>query len=163
MGDEMKKLTISALCLLAAACAKSETIRTSNNSILVQTSAAPACGATGAVKVAAQTAAVETIRAGYDRYIIAGGAGANNVSLVQGAGSSYTTGNVTYGGGYGTYSGNTTYVPGPMMSVGSHDQNLAVQMFKDGEPGASQAISARDVLGPEWQEKVKSGIRTCTG
>jgi hypothetical protein len=45
--------------------------------------------------------------------------------------------------------------------AGSHDQGLAVAMFRDGEPGAEQAIPARDMLGPDWQEKVKNGARTC--
>jgi hypothetical protein len=47
------------------------------------------------------------------------------------------------------------------MVYGSHDQGLAVAMFRDGDPGAEQALSARDALGPEWQDKVKNGVRTC--
>jgi hypothetical protein len=36
-------------------------------------------------------------------------------------------------------------------------------MFKDSDRGAQQAISARDTLGPDWQQKVKDGVRTCLG
>ena len=32
---------------------------------------------------------------------------------------------------------------------------------REGDPGAQQAISARDMLGPEWPDKVKSGVHTC--
>ncbi len=35
-------------------------------------------------------------------------------------------------------------------------------MFKDGRPGSSQALSAREMLGPKWEEIVKKGVMTCT-
>jgi hypothetical protein len=34
-------------------------------------------------------------------------------------------------------------------------------MFREGEPGAEEAVDAREALGPEWQDLVKSGIRSC--
>ena len=125
--------------------------------MIIQTGAAPVCGGTGALHVANQLAAIETIKAGFDRYIITGGQAQNNVVVSQAPGS-YNT-RATYGGGY--YQGTTTYQPGPTIIAGSHDQGLAVVMFREGEPGAEQALSARDALGQDWQEKVKNGIHTC--
>ena len=81
----------------------------------------------------------------------------NNVAVSQMPGSYSTEG--TYGRGY--YQATTTYQPGPTIVSGSHDQGLAVVMFREGEPGAQQAVSARSVLGADWQEKVKNGVRTC--
>jgi hypothetical protein len=43
--------------------------------MIIQTGAAPICGGAGALKVSQQLAAIETIKAGYDRYIITGGPG----------------------------------------------------------------------------------------
>ncbi|WP_240539870.1 hypothetical protein [Salinarimonas soli] len=129
--------------------------------MLIDAGAAPACGSQGAARVAAKTAAIETIRAGYDRYIIAGGAAQNNVSVSQMPGSYQTAGTMNYGRGYGSYNATTTYVPGPTIVAGSHDRQLSVVMFREGEPGAEQAIDAKSALGPEWQDLVKSGVRTC--
>lgn len=149
-------LLLSALAL--GACTSSNTVRTSINTAIVQTSAAPVCGGAGAARVAQQQAAIETIKAGFDRYIIVDAANANNVQVVQGPGTFHTTGTVH--GGY--YSGTTTYQPGMPMIYGRHEQAFGVRMFRNGEPGSAQAIPARDVLGPKWQEKVKAGaVNSC--
>ena len=59
-------------------------------------------------------------------------------------------------------SATTTYSPGPTIVAGSHDTAFAVRMFKDGEPGAQRAISARSVLGPNWAKEMKRGaLTTC--
>ena len=143
-------------------CAKTEAIRISNNAVLLKTSAAPACGSTGAAKVAAQMAAVETIRAGFDKYVIVEAGSQSNIGYVQTPGTVYTSGTMNYGGGYGSYSGRSTYVPGATIPIGTHDQSLQVIMFKANDPQAKNAVPAREVLGSEWQDKVKNGINTCT-
>jgi hypothetical protein len=151
------RTTLLLLVLALAACARGEAVRTSANTMIIQTSAAPVCRGTGALHVAQQLAAVETIRAGYDRYVITGGQAQNNVSVTQTPGSYTTTGTVN--GNF--YNATTTYQPGPTIVSGSHDQGLAVVMFREGEPGAQQAVPARAVLGADWEEKVKNGIHTC--
>lgn len=144
--------------LTLAACTSSDTIRTSANTAIVRTSAAPVCGGTGAARVAQQQAAIETIKAGFDRYIIVDGRSANNVQIVQGPGTFHHRG-VSHGG---LYSGTTTYQPGMPIIYGRHEQAFAIQMFREGEAGSHQAIPARDVLGPKWQDKVKAGhVGTC--
>ena len=52
-------------------------------------------------------------------------------------------------------------MPGPTIVAGSHDRSLGVVMFRTGEPGAENAIDARQALGAEWQDLVKSGVHTC--
>ena len=129
--------------------------------MIIDAGAAPACGSMGAAKVAQKSAAVETIRAGYDRYIITGGQAQNNVSVSQMPGQFQTSGTATYGRGFGTNNATTTYVPGPTIVSGSHDRSLGVVMFRNGEPGAENALDARQALGAEWQEIVKLGVHTC--
>ncbi|MBL4927395.1 hypothetical protein [Fuscibacter oryzae] len=133
------------------------------NQFLLTTSAAPACGVQGAQKVAAKMAAVETLRRGYDRFIIGGASAQNNVSTVRtpytGAyttGTFNTYGNTTYG-----YA-NTTYTGGQVIFTGSNDAQLAVLMLKKGEPGFANGVDARDVLGPKWKDLVEKGVRTCS-
>lgn len=154
---------IAACSVVLTACASSTAIRTSANTAIIRTSAAPACGGNGAARVAQTQAAVETIKAGYDRYLIEGAAAANNVSVSQGPGSFNTVGTANVYGNYGVYNSTTTYTPGPAIYSGSHDQAFAIRMFKNGEPGASQAIPARDTLGPEWEKLVaQGGPKTCS-
>lgn len=157
----MRSLLMLVLVLPVAACARAEATRLSANTMLIDAGAAPACGRQGAARVAAKSAAIETIRAGYDRYIIAGAQSQNNVSVTQMPGQARTSGTMTYGGGFGRMQATTTYVPGPTIVSGSHDRALTVVMFKNGEAGSENALDARQMLGPEWQELVKNGIRTC--
>lgn len=156
-----KLLTGTAFALSAmtlAGCTSSDTIRTSANTAIVRTSAAPVCGGTGASRVAQKQAAIETIKAGFDRYIIMDAASANNVQVVQGPGTYHHSG--TYNRGF--YSGTTTYQPGMPMVYGRHEQAFAIRMFRDGEPGAHQAVPARQTLGEKWPELVKAGrVDTC--
>lgn len=145
--------------LLLTGCAGTNTIRTSQDTAIIQASAAPACGSIGAARVAQRQAAIETIKAGYDRYIIVDAAGSSNVQVSQLPGTYRTTG--TIGGGF--VNATTVYQPGPTIVSGGHDQAFAIKMFKEGDPYASQAISARETLGPKWPELIKSGsLTTCT-
>lgn len=85
----------------------------------------------------------------------------NNVSMAQMPGQARTSGTMTYGGDFGSMQATTTYVRGSTIVSGSHDRALTVVMFKNGEAGSENALDARQMLGPEWQELVKNGIRTC--
>ncbi|WP_334174176.1 hypothetical protein [Pseudoxanthobacter sp.] len=128
--------------------------------MMIKASVDPDCGSAQAAKMAAQTAAVETIRAGFDRYIVIGAQSANNVQYVQQPGT-YETTKTVKPDGFGTKVTKTsTYVPGATLSLGSYDQDLTIQMFHDGEPGSENALSAREVLGPDWQRTVANGVST---
>lgn len=154
-------VAVAALALLLSSCVQSSTMRVSKNQMIIQTSAEPMCGSVGAAKAAQKQAAVETIKAGYDRYIITSAAAANNVTATQMPGQYNTYGTINSYGGYGTVNATTTYTPGPIIYGGSHDQSIGVVMFKEGEPGSNQAISAREVLGPKWAVIVKDGVNLC--
>lgn len=154
----MKRLGLALVAALVG-CAGTDTIKTSSDTAIVTARAAPVCGGSGAARVAQRTAAIETLKAGYDRYVIYDAASANNVSVTQGPGSYRTTGSV-WGN---NISATTTYQPGPTIVSGNHQQSFAIKMFKDGQPGASLAISARETLGPKWQDAIKTGsLTTCT-
>jgi hypothetical protein len=159
----MKTKISLAICLVVAGCANSSVVRVSQNTAIIKTSAAPVCGSTGAAKVAQKQAAIETIKAGYDRYLIVAAASANTVQATQMPGSYNTYGTVNTYGNYGTVNATTTYTPGATIYSGTHDQSFGIRMFKEGEPGSSQALSAREMLGPKWVEIVKGGVNTCAG
>lgn len=156
-----RTLAVALAAVALAGCAGGNAMRTSANTVMVQASAAPVCGPEGAARVAAQTAAIETIRSGYTRYVINGGDAQNNVRAYALPGQTYHQGNVRVAGAHGFYSGTSTYVPGPVIVAGRHNQNLYVTMFRPGDPGYENALDARSTLGPEWQERVRNGVRTC--
>ena len=135
------------LTLPLAACAQTSTIPIAQDAFQITSSAAPICGAAGAQRVAVRQAAVEVIRRGGDRFIIAGAQGGSQVVghtplVVQSTG---------YGGGI-------IYGGAPMVA---HGQGLVVRMFRDGDPAAANALSARAELGPNWAEIAKSTQLTC--
>jgi hypothetical protein len=148
--------------LLLSGCASSSVMDLDRNTIEISTSAAPACGAQGAQHVAVKTAAIETLRRGYDSYIILGAQAENNVGVVGHTpitAQTYQNGTINAYGNRATYSGTAnTYVSGGQPIIGgSHDQKLAVRMFRADDPQGASAVDARQVLGPEWQKAVQKG------
>lgn len=137
------------------------------NTIEVNTSAAPACGAQGAQRVAVKNAAIETLRRGYDKYVILGANAQNNVGVVGYTpmiANTYGSGTVSgYGNSANYYGQSNTYVSGGQPIVGgTHDQRIAVRMFRANDAQAVNAVDARQTLGPDWQKLVAKGPgQTC--
>ena len=146
-----------------SACAATSVTPVARNQIIISTSAAPACGRSGATKVAARMAAVETLRRGFQRYIIAGVNAQNNTRVVT-TGPTYASTTATaqvYGGS--AYGQSTTHFGGQQTFVfGAHDADLGVVMFNSGDPGYKNAVDAKTELGADWEKLVKEGIRTCS-
>jgi hypothetical protein len=157
-----------AILLLLTGCARTTTIPIANDVVQINTSAAPICGGNGARKVAVQMASIETINRGFDKFIVVGGGHQNNTGVVgYTPQQSYTTGSVQgnlYGNSYSAFgnSQTTTYGGQPIIA-GSHDQALTIKMFRNNDPAGANAISARQQLGPEWQNIVQKGApSTCS-
>ena len=144
--------------LAIAGCARSTAIPVSQDTVVITSQAAPVCGSVGAQKVAFRQAAVETIRRGYDKFLIVGGQYQNDIGVVGYTPvMAHTTGSV-YGG---NLNATTTYSGGEPIVAGSHRQGLAVKMFRDADPAGSNALSARGELGSKWAELVKNDTVTC--
>ncbi len=134
----MKTIAITALCVLVAGCATTDVQPLTQSSFKIATTAAPACGPSGARKVANKAASIEVIKRGHDRFIYA-----------NSAQDSFNSGGAYYGGIYGSYT--------------SFQQGLVVQLVPRGDPRYHDALSARQMLGPEWQQIVAEGVsNTCT-
>ncbi|MGV6872918.1 hypothetical protein ACUSIJ_09515 [Pseudochelatococcus sp. B33] len=116
------------------------------------------CSSGSAASAAQMQAAIETIKAGYDKYIVIDASARDTVQVEQLPGG-YETKTRASGG---TYYSKTTYVPGQIVRTGSYEQVLEIKMFEDGSQGAADAIPAREVLGPRWQELVSKGkVESC--
>jgi hypothetical protein len=137
-------------CALAAAlggCAATSTIPLAQDTVQITTRAAPVCGPASAEKLALKQAAVETIRRGFDRFVVlnaqaSGTYRGNEPVYVQSMG----------GGMYTARGGEAIIAP---------NQGLTIKMFKDGDPQGGNALPARETLGPDWQEQVKKDTLTC--
>jgi hypothetical protein len=117
----------------------------------------------GAKEVAAKMAAVETIRRGYDRYIILGADAESSVSSHQ-SGPTYAMTNSTYRGyGNSIYGSSTTQFGGSYtVYTGSNDAALEVLLLNKGEQYYGEGIDAKATLGADWQKLVDDGVMTCS-
>jgi len=167
-GINMRFTTVSLICtvLLMTGCAKTQAIRTSADTMIISTSGAPACNMNGVMKVAHQMSAVETIKSGYDGFIVLDGASSDTVTTTQMPGSFHTTG---YGSAntYGNhtsmnYNSTTRYQPGPTLYSGKRNVGFSIKMLKETDKGFEKSVPAREVLGENWQAIVEKGINTCS-
>jgi len=155
-------ISLALLTFIISGCAATTVTPVARNQFVLATSAAPVCGRTGAAKVAAKMAAVETLKRGYQRFIILGESSQNNVSVIQ-TGPTYATttgyantyGNTTYGNARTTFGGNQT------IFTGSNDADLNVLMLNPGERSFNDGLDAKSELGPNWQELMAKGVQTC--
>jgi hypothetical protein len=131
---KFNSLSAATLTMFFAACATTDIQPLSATSFKVATEAAPACGRSGARKVANQAAAIEVIRRGGDKFIFIG----------------EDTGSRLTGVTYNMYTGFQAY--------NSNEQGLVVQMLTKGQSGYNDALSARQILGANWQAIVEKGI-----
>jgi hypothetical protein len=143
----MKAIIALAAMAVLASCATSTTTQLAQNTVRIDVSTAPACGRQGAIRLVNRMAAVETLRHGYDRFVISDSQAQDNLRVV---GYNFNT--------YGYGGLNATPIVG-----GTRDAAVIVVMFKEGDPQGQNAIDARQALGPDWQAIVAEGApQTCS-
>lgn len=167
MAVRMKYSFAFAVALLISGCVRTSVMPLAQDTVEISAHAAPVCGEAGAQGAAFQRAAVETIRRGYDRFVIVNADYQNNVRVVattpvvaqtNTVGSVHVQGNMATGNASST----TTYSGGFPIVAGHHREAVIVKMFKNGDPQAADALDARSELGSNWQEAVASPDQTCT-
>ena len=125
----MNRLAISLVAMVSiAACASTSVQEMSKSMFQVQTTAAPVCGKSGAAKVASKVAAIEVIRRGGDKFVLASSQ----------AGTSFS--------GFVGYT-----------AISRNNRGIIVKMVEPGDPEFDDALSAREVLGENWKKRVKRG------
>ena len=131
-----------AACLAIVGCVRSAVMPLAADTVQITTDAAPVCGRTGAQNVAFQRAAVETIKRGFDKFIVLGGQSDSSLAGFTPVTASRIGNTVIVGGGV------------PMVR---HGTGIVIKMFRDGDPAGANAIDARGSLGPKWQDAVREG------
>ncbi len=91
------------------------------------------CGAKGTRQIAFREAAIEVIKRGADRFVVVGDQSRSAVT----------------GGIFTTYGGFDTY--------GTNTQDMVIQIVQKGDARFHDSLSARQTLGPDWQEIVTKG------
>jgi hypothetical protein len=130
------KAILLSLVIALSGCVETSIQPLSQSSFKV--SAESECGAKTTREIAFRSAAIEVIKRGADRFIVLG----------DQSGSKITGGQFTSYGGFIAYDNNT--------------QDMVIQIVKAGDRGYSDALSAKDTLGPDWKNIVaKEASKTC--
>ena len=129
----MRMASVVVSLLLLAGCVETSVQPLTKTSFKVSTEAEDLCGAKGTREIAFREAAIEVIKRGADRFIVVGDQSRSAIT----------------GGTFNTYGGFDVY--------GSNTQDMVVQIVQKGDPGFSNALSARETLGPDWQSIVAKG------
>ena len=122
--------------------AKSEIFQTEANNAMIFANVDSVCGKAGALRFAQQTAAVRTLRQGYERFIV--------VNYSVESESKFESKSNFWG---------NIYTTTPVET--GHRAEIEVRMLIRGDEGFDSGLDAKQVLGPTWREKVTYGIETC--
>ncbi len=165
-GELMRNLVCILIGVLLTACVRTSTMPLAADTLMITSSAAPACGQRGAQEVVIRQAAIETIKAGYDGFVVLDGNSQSSVGIVGHTPvTAQTYGQATamgYGNTASAYgSSTTTYSGGYPIYGGTHDQSLVVKMFRAADPASANAVDARQFLGSDWEKIIEGSNNTC--
>lgn len=141
------------LPVVLAGCARTSSVPVGADTIEITVHVGTICDGGDAERLARRHAAVETIRRGFDDYVVIGSVGGDHT-----AGEEAPTARTTLSGG----SGRTLFSEdAPLLA---HHRVLTVRMFQAGEGDSAATVSARAVLGDEWEAVVARDPATiCLG
>lgn len=141
------------LAAVLAGCARTSTAPVGADTIEITVHVGTICDGRDAERLARRHAAVETIRRGFDDYVVIGSFGGDHT-----AGEEHATARTTL---YGS-SGRTLFAEdAPLLA---HHRVMTVRMFRAGEGDSAATVSARAVLGDEWEAVAAKGpSTTCLG
>ena len=134
-------------------CARTSTAPAGEDTIEITVHVATICDERDAERIAQRHAAVETVRRGFDDYIVIGSIGGDHVAEEAPA-----TARTILSGDSG---GMLLSEDAPLLA---HHRMLTVRMFRAGEGDSAATVSARAVLGDEWEAIAAQGApNTCFG
>ena len=131
-GEHVMRKCLLALPILLIGCVETDIQPLTQTSFQVSSSSSD-CSLSDAREIANTAAAIEVIRRGGDRFIYAS-----------------SQSDTSFGGlYYNDFVG--------LQSYNTNQQMLVVQMLSPGDPGYDNALSARNLLGPDWRTRVQEG------
>ena len=147
------RVMIIALLGVLAGCARTSTVPVDADTIEIAVRVAAICDGRDAERLARRQAAVETIRRGFDDYVVVDSLGGDHVADDTPA----TARTNLFGDG-------TRALFSEDAPLLAHHRVLTVRMFRAGEGDSTATVSARALLGDHWQTLVTKGVpTTCLG
>ena len=141
------------LPVVLAGCARTSTTPVGADTIEITVHVGTICDGGDAERLARRHAAVETIRRGFDDYLVIGSVGGDHVAEEAPATARTTL--------YGDSGRTLLSEDAPLLA---HHRMLTVRMFRAGEGDSATSVSARAVLGDDWEALVAKGApNTCFG
>ena len=142
-----------ALAGVMTGCARTSAVPVDADTIEIAVRVATICDGRDADRLARRQAAVETIRRGFEDYIVVDSVGGDH--LADAAPATART-NL-----YGNRTGTLFSEDAPLLA---HHRVLTVRMFHAGQGDSTATVSARAVLGDDWEAVVAKGApTTCLG
>ena len=147
------RVLLVVLPVVLVGCARTSTAPVGADTIEITVHVGTICDGRDAERLARRHAAVETIRRGFDDYVVVGSFGGDHKADEEPA-----TARTTLSGS----SGRTLFSEdAPLLA---HHRVLTVRMFRAGEGDSAATVSARAVLGDEWEAVVAKGApNLCLG
>ena len=147
------RVLLLVLPIALTGCARTSTAPVGEDTIEITVHVATICDGRDAERLAQRHAAVETVRRGFDDYVVIGSVGGDHV-----ADDAPETARTTLLGD----SGRTLFSEdAPLLA---HHRMLTVRMFRAGEGDSAATVSARAVLGDDWEAIAAKGApNTCFG
>ena len=157
-GDEMFFRTVRAGVALAASlslvgCIRTNAIQLDADTVAVTATAAPACSAASARCIAYEDAAIQTLRDGFESFIVLGFNGQENPQLV---GATPLVATTCGSPGFSS----TTVTGGYPIIMSRHEQQIVVRMFNASDAASNQAVSARATLGLDSPDALRGAEAT---
>ena len=146
-------IVILALSVVLAGCATTSTAPAGADTIEITVHVATVCDGADAERLARRHAAVETIRRGFDDYMVTGSVGGDHAAYDPPA----TARTILHGSDEGAFFSEDA----PLLA---HHRVVTVRMFRAGEGDSTRTVSARAALGDDWEAIVAKGApNTCLG
>ena len=134
-------------------CAQMSTVSLDGDTIEIAVRVGTICDGRDAERLARRQAAVETIRRGFDDYVVVTSVGGEHVTD-----EARTTARTTLLG-----SGSRTLFSEDAPRL-AHHRVLTVRMLQAGQGDSETSVSARALLGNDWEAVVAKGVpTTCVG
>lgn len=142
-------LVIAAVSL--SGCAEQAATRLAGDTVRLHISTAPIYGALEPQRRAMRMAAEETVKNGYDKFMIVDSANAYRPNVIGQTPAQYqSSSHATVAGGPGGISGygasQATYTGPRTIAMPRFESDVIVKMFKAADPAGSNAIDAREIL-----------------
>ena len=154
----MKFGTLAALLAFSclAGCAEQSAMRVAQDTVRINVSTAPIYGTLEPQRRAMRMAADETLKSGYDKFLIVDGVNTFKPNVIGQTAATYQSSSQasvvgSSSGFYGHGTSQATYVGPQPVAMPRFESAITVKMFKNDDLGGANALDARQVIAQNAQ------------